>query len=458
MTSPTDQLGRGVARFMLHVPSHLDPILYRTEFGGRDFLSSDISVVMLLSVRGSLSPTAIARALNMQKGSLSSVLKRLERRGVIARRRKTGDDRSFIIELTREGAALVAHMQAQRQRGLGALFAALPAEEASAAAQGLKLISDYLEKLEDETMADTHSNPLHWYYAASDEDRREYDAYGPWVVEVKSEADMPPRFRSFYEADKSANLLLKLPRREERRELRPGMDLYRAVIALREDGVTLREMLEGKVVSRDIGWDEIVAIRCRNDLLMGHWKLLLGDGTEIDQRFNRVSSDVMNQATDIVRAHLTTSDVLAGAEEPPVIEIPQSEVFFGSVLQEMTRRGPEPVVPLHFEPQKAPARGRGKSAATGVLMVRMPSELVIVSRDEDQRDPDEPAYASNDLFLPLNRITAFAMDAPGPNDKLPYPLLSLHLGRQLFRQSCRTAPDGVVAELTALGIPRVSDR
>ncbi|MEJ2037173.1 MAG: MarR family transcriptional regulator, partial [Maritimibacter sp.] len=397
----TDQLGRGVARFMLHVPSHLDPILYRTEFGGRDFLSSDISVVMLLSVRGSLSPTAIARALNMQKGSLSSVLKRLERRGIIARRRKTGDDRSFIIELTREGAALVAHMQAQRQRGLGALFAALPAEEASAAAQGLKLISDYLEKLEDETMADTHSNPLHWYYAASDEDRREYDAYGPWVVEVKSEADMPPRFRSFYEADKSANLLLKLPRREERRELRP---------------------------------------------------------TEIDQRFNRVSSDVMNQATDIVRAHLTTSEVLAGADEPPVIEIPQSEVFFGSVLQEMTRRGPEPVVPLHFEPQKAPARGRGKSAATGVLMVRMPSELVIVSRDEDQRDPDEPAYASNDLFLPLNRITAFARDAPGPKDKLPYPLLSLHLGRQLFRQSCRTAPEGVVAELTALGIPRVSDR
>ncbi len=457
MTSPTDHLGRGVARFMLHVPSHLDPILYRTEFGGRDFLSSDISVVMLLAVRGALSPTAIARALNMQKGSLSSVLKRLERRGIIARRRKAGDDRSYIIELTPEGAGLVAHMQAQRQRGLGALFAALPDEEASAAARGLKVISDYLEKLEDETMTDTHSNSLHWYYSASDEDRQEYNAYGPWVVEVKSEVDMPPGFRSYYEADKGAKLLLKLPRREERRELRPGMNLYRAVIALREDGLTLREMIDDKVASRDIGWDQIVAIRCRNDLLMGHWTLLLGDGTEIDQRFNRVSSDIMNQATDFVRAHLTKPDSLAG-EEDPAIEIPQSEVFFGSVLQEMTRRGPEPVVPLHFEPQKAPARGKGKDAATGVLIIRMPGELAIVSRDEDQRDLEGPSYASNDLFLPLNRITAFAMDRPQPGDKVPYPLLSLHLGRQLFRQTCRTAPDAVVAALNARGIPRVSDR
>ncbi len=458
MTSPTDRLGRGVARFMLHVPSHLDPILYRTEFGGRDFLSSEISVVMLLSVRGALSPTDIARALNMQKGSLSSVLKRLERRSLIARRRKAGDDRSYIIALAPEGAALVAHMQAQRQRGLGALFAALPDEEANSAAEGLKVISDYLETLEDETMADTHSNALHWYYSASDEDREEYNAYGPWVVEVKTEADMPPSFRSFYEADKGAKMLLKLPRREERRELRPGMNLYRAVIALRENGLTLREMVDDKVASRDVGWDEIVAIRCRNDLLMGHWTLLLGDGSEIDQRFNRVSSDIMNQATDFVRAHLTTADALAG-EEDPVIEIPQSEVFFGSVLQEMTRRGPEPVVPLHFEPPKPPARGRGKaSTSTGVLIIRMPGELVIVSRDEAQRDLEGPSYASNDLFLPLNRITAFAMDRPQPGDKMPYPLLSLHLGRQLFRQSCRTAPDAVVATLTARGIPRVSDR
>jgi len=50
------------------------------------------------------------------------------------------------------------------------------------------------------------------------------------------------------------------------------------------------------------------------------------------------------------------------------------------------------------------------------------------------------------------------MDAPGPGDEPPFPLLSLHLGRQLFRQPCRVVPDRVVAALDARGIPRVSDR
>lgn len=55
--------------------------------------------------------------------------------------------------------------------------------------------------------ADPKNSPPHWYHEASPEDRAEYDAYGPRIVEVKDEADMPPCFGSFYPADKDARIL-----------------------------------------------------------------------------------------------------------------------------------------------------------------------------------------------------------------------------------------------------------
>ena len=463
MTSPADSLTRGLVRYMLHVPVHIDPILHRARFRGRDLRPSEIMVVMALATFGPLSPTKIAERLNMQKGSLSSVLRRLERLGLIARRRSATDDRSYTTALTPDGADLAEHLSRDRQRSVDLLFSTMDPADVGVAARGLELIAAHLERLEEEmARTDTTSGGQHWYYAASPEDRQEYDAYGPWVVEVRDEADMSPRFRAFYAEDSGARLLLKFPRKEERRELRPGMDLYRCVIALHDEGVRFRQLVTGKVETQDIPWDRIVAIRCHNDLLLGHWTLLLGDGTEVDQTFNRVASDVMNKATDFVRAHLSApaSAETTGQGAPGAIELPANEVFFGSVLNEIERRGPEPATPIHFEPQGAVVlRGDDRSrVATGVLIIETPGELVLVSRDEAVRDADEASYASNDLFLPFNRMTAFAMDEPEPGDDPPFPLLSLHLGRQLVRQSCRTAPKAVVATLEARGVPRVSDR
>jgi len=35
-----------------------------------------------------------------------------------------------------------------------------------------------------------------WRSSASEEDLREYDAFGPWIYEIKDEGDTPKRFRA----------------------------------------------------------------------------------------------------------------------------------------------------------------------------------------------------------------------------------------------------------------------
>ncbi|MCB1347465.1 MAG: MarR family transcriptional regulator, partial [Maritimibacter sp.] len=95
---------------------------------------------MALATFGPLSPTKIAERLNMQKGSLSSVLRRLERLGLIARRRSATDDRSYTTALTPDGADLAEHLSRDRQRSVDLLFSTMDPADVGVAARGLELI------------------------------------------------------------------------------------------------------------------------------------------------------------------------------------------------------------------------------------------------------------------------------------------------------------------------------
>ena len=43
-----------------------------------------------------------------------------------------------------------------------------------------------------------------WRLSASEEDLREYDAFGPWIYEIEAERDTPKRFRAACERHRGA--------------------------------------------------------------------------------------------------------------------------------------------------------------------------------------------------------------------------------------------------------------
>ncbi len=53
------------------------------------------------------SPSAIARAVHLSQGTVTGILQRLERRGLIARRRSEVDRRAVIVEVTAEGQKIL---------------------------------------------------------------------------------------------------------------------------------------------------------------------------------------------------------------------------------------------------------------------------------------------------------------------------------------------------------------
>jgi MarR family transcriptional regulator, organic hydroperoxide resistance regulator len=63
-------------------------------------------VLLVLWEHGDSPVTAIGQALQLETGTLSPLLKRLEAAGMITRTRQAGDERSVLVALTAEGRAL----------------------------------------------------------------------------------------------------------------------------------------------------------------------------------------------------------------------------------------------------------------------------------------------------------------------------------------------------------------
>ena len=295
-----------------------------------------------------------------------------------------------------------------------------------------------------------------WYWTASPEDRREYDAFGPWVDAVRSEADMPPRFRAAYAAHRDARFLFKVPIRAERREVRPGWDLYRQVLAVHDDRLDLLSLSAGAIATRTILWTEVGAIRTMTNLLAAEWSLLTRDGAAVTVDYNTVSARRFDALSGFVRGKLAPGG--GRAAEPAGAAVTVADLFFRNMFNAARNRTPRPVVPIHFEPQGRFCRDEKnrRRLSTGLLILDATDELVIVDRGLPVRHYFFPTYAARLTFIPFAALTGFGLVAPPSASKGHFHRLTLAVDRQRIVQSCLAWPQRVVACLSERGIPQTA--
>jgi DNA-binding MarR family transcriptional regulator len=152
-SSRADALSDAFQTFMRYFMAHINPVLHRTAYSGRTFSEHEIIVTMALSVVGPQRPGELSRGLAIDKGTLTSVIKRLHEAGLVERRPVAGDARGYVAALSEAGTGLVGHLAEQRVRGFRELFGAMDPDEIDAAAHGLRLIATHLQALEAEHAA-----------------------------------------------------------------------------------------------------------------------------------------------------------------------------------------------------------------------------------------------------------------------------------------------------------------
>lgn len=99
--------------FALYAASRAVTRLYRPLLDGLGLTYPQYLVMLVLWERGAVSVKELGAALELDSGTLSPLLKRLEANGMLSRSRSEEDERSVLVRLTDEGSAL-----RERARGI----------------------------------------------------------------------------------------------------------------------------------------------------------------------------------------------------------------------------------------------------------------------------------------------------------------------------------------------------
>jgi DNA-binding MarR family transcriptional regulator len=125
---------------------NIDPIFHSARFRGERVTDYQIKVVMLLFHHGDAKPGFISRTMNIQKGSLTGVLKSLRSSGLVERLQIDGNDRSYFVSLTEKGKDFVEHHLLECQQDINRMFEDMKADEKRAVTTGLQILTRYLCK------------------------------------------------------------------------------------------------------------------------------------------------------------------------------------------------------------------------------------------------------------------------------------------------------------------------
>lgn len=246
-----------------------------------------------------------------------------------------------------------------------------------------------------------------------DAQTRELDRFGPWVLEISS-SDPPPRlFLPYLVGQDDPLLAIKVPRRIERRDARPGMDLYDYLVCLYSaDLEVMRRDAHGvrrwTCAYRDIGYLSVT-----RTLLRGMLRLATPAGT-CDVPFNTTSDRPVQRVIDLIRDRCPRGRRCEAT--PRAVDGPERSLSFGMRhrLRELRREQPgmRPVAV-----QDTLALGAHGDSAGRRLFSRMTGrrllesvhctdgqELLILDRAQRYAYRWEMVYGGATTYLPLASI------------------------------------------------------
>jgi DNA-binding MarR family transcriptional regulator len=107
-------------------------------------------VLVLLASRGEQSVGALAEQLGVNASNASRVCDRLQRLGLVARRRSTRDARSVKVALTDEGVEVLRVVTARRHEEVRRILGTVGPEMAAGAVEALRVFSAAAHEVADE--------------------------------------------------------------------------------------------------------------------------------------------------------------------------------------------------------------------------------------------------------------------------------------------------------------------
>jgi hypothetical protein len=126
----------------------------------------------------------------------------------------------------------------------------------------------------------------------------EYDAFGPWLLKVGRQEEVPAVFRSHPLDLAAAHLVLKVPRGIERRDATPDMHLYDQLLILDGAGLEVLTRSGDGFTAARIAAASIVAVDHGTELLDGRLTVHATTGATVTVPFNGSSLPMVTDLAD----------------------------------------------------------------------------------------------------------------------------------------------------------------
>ena len=255
----------------------------------------------------------------------------------------------------------------------------------------------------------------------SDAARREYDRFGPWVLEISADDPVPPLFAPHCGLADEPILQVKVPRQIARRDAQPGTDLYDYLVTLYGDEMVVLERDGKGVRERTITYVDIKQLTVQEDLLRGRLHLGLPEAP-LTLPFNTVSSEVITRVAGIIRERYRPSTEERVA--PPATKAGDALSFGFEHLLQQQRSADRHVVATLTQPQRSlrdTERSLWRRILFGIMDRRLLEsmhlsdglELHVFDRGRSYAHRWESVYGRRETFMPLANLTDVEWQAGG---------------------------------------------
>ena len=249
----------------------------------------------------------------------------------------------------------------------------------------------------------------------------EYDAFGPWILEINEVYKMPPLFVPYYKEDGKPLLLLKIPRRIERRDATPDMDLYDYVVGMFEEYICVLKRIGDRVQEQKIYYTHIHAVKNIQALLKG--EVYFYTNNEIMTiKYNTVSQDVISAMIDIVRSKYMGKKARKLDMENIPYSIQTIEYLYVHLINRL-KQNEEGIKLVAYQPN-IQILNRSRSVIQSIIrffssrllllctaFITNGNELIVLEQEKPVRENRKSLLTYTHLFLPLDRITDVEIDA-----------------------------------------------
>lgn len=246
--------------------------------------------------------------------------------------------------------------------------------------------------------------------------KKEYDNFGPWLLEVRCQEEVPPLFREHYTYHSDIKTAIKIPVHIERRNAKPGDILYRSLVSFSDKEVAIYELKGNTVSEKRIAYTSIHAIQNYNNLLKGELIIFTNSGKESIQ-YNTVSHKIIDDIVDFLRIEYLkySEDFFKPHQE--CLEVTMSQLF-QNILKEMEDK--EKIYILAIQPNLYLEKLKkkwyeyitniyNKYMLQNTMFLENGKELIIISRNQPIKRRMDADYSYVHTYIPFKNIQDVAV-------------------------------------------------